>query len=294
MVDRGAEIRLVMDSTSLPYELLAMKKTLDLTPMAGEMLKPKELIELRRTGALTLQDRRVFNTLVDNAWGPNLGVAGHWFEISTGDLRDDTDRNTRLEDSIEKLMQTICVVVEQEDDGRMFEMRTALLSTNKLEIDVNRGVFRYRFTEELSALLRDSTIFAKLDKETMRSFRSKYAFSLYEAVARRIRMKAFMEEMSVEDLRELLGVEEGKLGAYKNLNKFAIQPALAEVNAISDFAVSIMPKKKGNKVVSFLMGWNLKDDAGKQAAYAERQRHSAGRGARTNEGVDVINVEGER
>jgi hypothetical protein len=271
-----------------------MKKTLDLTPSEGEMLKPKELIELRRTGVLTLQDRRVFNTLVENAWGPELGKGGHWFEIATGDLRDDTDRNTRLQDSIEKLMQTVCVVVVEEEDGKQFELRTSLLSANKLQIDTNRGIFRYKFTEELSALLKDSTIFAKLDKETMRSFRSKYAFSLYEAVARRIRMRAFMEELSVEDLRELLGVEEGKLTNYRNLNLRAIQPALAEVNAISDFAVSIMPKKKGNKVVSFLMGWNLKDDAGKQAAYAERLRHSAGRGARTNEGVDVINVEGER
>jgi hypothetical protein len=40
------------------------KRTLDLTPQAGEMLKPKELLELKGTGALTLQDRRVFNTLV--------------------------------------------------------------------------------------------------------------------------------------------------------------------------------------------------------------------------------------
>lgn len=268
-----------------------MKKTLELTPMPGEMLKPKELIELRRTGALTLQDRRVFNTLVENAWGPKLGVAGHWFEISTGDLRDDTDRNSRLEDSIEKLMQTICVVVEEEENGEVFELRTPLLSTNKLQIDVNRGTFRYKFTEELSALLKDSTIFAKLDKETMRSFRSKYAFSLYEAVARRIRMKAFMEELSLEELRELLGVEEGKLTNYRNLNLRAIQPALSEVNAISDFAVSIVPKKRGNKVVSFLMGWNVKDEAGKKAAYEERQRHSVGRGARTSEGVDVINTD---
>jgi len=248
---------------------------------------------LRQTGALTLQDRRVFNTLVENAWGPNLGVSGHWFEISTGDLRDDTDRNKRLQETIERLMQTIVLAVENDENGQpMWEHRTPLISSNSLVVGPNRGVFRYKFTEELSALLKDSTIFAKLDLATMRSFRSKYAFSLYEAIARRIRMKAFMEELSIEDLREVLGVEKGKLTNYRNLNIRAIQPALVEVNSMSDFSVSIAPKKRGNKVVSFLMGWNVKDESGKKAAYEERQRHSAGREARTNDSVDVVTNDG--
>ena len=38
-----------------------MKKSLDLKPLPGEMLKPRELIELNGTGPLSLQDRRVFN-----------------------------------------------------------------------------------------------------------------------------------------------------------------------------------------------------------------------------------------
>lgn len=127
----------------------------------------------------------------------------------------------------------------------------------------------------------------------MRSFRSKYAFSLYEAVARRIRMKSFMEELSVEDLRELLGVEDGRLTNYRNLNLRAIQPAIEEVNAISPFAVSILPKKKGKKVVSFLMGWNAKSEDALREAYAEMQRHSTGRRARIDDTVQDT-VEGER
>ena len=74
------------------------------------MLKPKELIELRGTGALTLQDRRVFNTLIQNAWGPRLAEGGHWFEISTGDLRDATDRNARLSDTIERQDRPVLLV----------------------------------------------------------------------------------------------------------------------------------------------------------------------------------------
>lgn len=252
-----------------------MKPSLDLTPHPGEMLKPRELIELHGTGPLTLQDRRVFNALVENAWGPRLGQGGQWFEIGTGKLREQTDRNTRLTDSLTRLMRTICVVVR--DDGKR-ELRTPLLSSNEIHTTANGGTLRYKFTEELAELLKDSTIFAKLDLEVMRSFSSKYAFSLYEAVARRVRMKhRIMEEMSVEDLRELLGVEDGKLTSYKNLNVRAIQPAVTEVNAITPYTVSILPKKKGRKVTAFLIGWEVKSEEEMKAAYTEMHRHSVGR-----------------
>lgn len=264
-----------------------MKKSLELTPLPGEMLKPKELIELRGTGALTLQDRRVFNTLIQNAWGPRLAEGGHWFEISTGELRDATDRNARLSDTIERLMRTICVVL---DDNGQFELRTPLLSSNKIELGTNRGVFRYTFTTELSNLLKDSTVFAKLDLEVMKAFRSKYAFSLYEAIARRSRLRAFMEEFSLEELRELLGVEKGKLPDYKNLNLRAIQPAIDEVNAITPYTVSIVPKKQGRKVIGFVMGWSTKDQNGLKEAYAEMNRHSVGRRSRLDNDIEQLNV----
>jgi plasmid replication initiation protein len=223
--------------------------------------------------------------LVENAWGPDLGKPGHWFEIRTAELRDATDRNKRLSDSIERLMQTICVAVDKSGE---FETRTPLLSSNKLDIQVNDGVFRYKLTEELAELLKDSTIFAKLDLEVMRSFRSKYAFSLYEAIARRIRMKSFTENLTMQELRDVLGVEDGKLEVYRNLNLRAIQPALTEVNAITPYTVSIIPQKKGRKVVSFIVGWEMKTEEQLKAAYAEMQRHSVGRQARTTDGVEVV------
>ncbi|MFG6528270.1 replication initiation protein [Sulfitobacter sp. M23508] len=256
---------------------MTSKRTLDLTPAAGEMLKPRELVDLSGAGPLTLQDRRVFNELVQNAWGPDLGKGGRWFEIETGRLRSATDRNERLATSLERLMRTICTVVSE--DGKS-EMRTPLLSSNELRTGTNEGVLRYKLTEELASMLKDSTIFAKLDLEVMRSFGSKYAFSLYEAIARRVRMRRFMEELSVIEMREVLGVETGKLTAYKNLNFRAIQPALTEVNALTDFEVSIIPKKRGKAVVGFAMGWNMKNEDGRVEAKKERDRPRVGREAR--------------
>ena len=269
-----------------------MKRTLELTPQEGEMLKPKELMEIRGTGALTLQDRRVFNTLVQNAWGPDLAKTGKWFEIPTGDLRDDTDNNKRLDASIDKLMNTIVVTVVNDADGNpQIKDKTSLLSSNSMDVSSNQGTLRYKFTEELVALLKESTIFAKLDLEVMRSFKSKYAFSLYEAIARRVNMRKFTENLTMEDLRNILGVEEGKLSLYRNLNLRAIQPAIVEVNAQSPYTVSIVPVKKGRKVVSFIMGWETKSVEQQIEAYQEMQRHSAGRKARADGTTEQINTQ---
>ena len=261
------------------------KKTLELTPHSGEMLKPKELIEVRNTGKFTLEDRRVYNALVEKAWGPKLGDANHTFEVPTGDLRPLVGDNQRLKQSLRTLMTTLIEV----DDGDNWKA-TQLLGTAELTTSNNSGVVRFTFPPMVVDLLKDSTIFAKLDLEVMRSFRSKYAFSLYEAIARRVNMRRFTENLTMEDLRNILGVEDGKLDVYKNLNKYAIQPALVEVNAQSPYTVSIVAVKKGRKVVSFIMGWETKSEEQLKAAYQEMQRHSAGRKARTSGTTEHVNT----
>lgn len=262
------------------------KKTLDLTPHAGEMLKPKELIEVRSTGKFTLEDRRVYNALIEKAWGPKLGDANHVFEVPTGELRAIVGDNQRLKDTLRTLMTTL-IEVEDGDNWKA----TQLLGTSELVTNKNTGVVRFTFPPMVVGLIKNSTIFAKLDLEVMRSFRSKYAFSLYEAIARRVNMRRFTENLTTEDVRNILGVEDGKLEAYRNLNLRAIQPALLEVNSQSPYTVSIVPVKKGKKVVSFIMGWETKTVEQLQAAHTEMQRHSAGRKARADGTTEQINTQ---
>jgi plasmid replication initiation protein len=263
-----------------------VKKTLDLTPHAGEMLKPKELIEVRSTGKFTLEDRRVYNALIEKAWGPKLGDANHVFEVPTGELRAIVGDNQRLKDTLRTLMTTL-IEVEDGDNWKA----TQLLGTSELVTNNNTGIVRFTFPLMVVGLIKNSTIFAKLDLEVMRSFRSKYAFSLYEAIARRVNMRRFTENLTTEDVRNILGVEDGKLEAYKNLNMYAIQPALLEVNSQSPYTVSILPVKKGRKVVSFIMGWETKTVEQLQAAHTEMQRHSAGRKARADGTTEQINTQ---
>lgn len=252
--------------------------TLDVAPNLGEMVKPAELIEVKGAAKLTLAERRLFNLLLRHAFGPGLASENRRFEIAVADLREAHESNDRLVQSIEALMTTVVTI--QRPDGSTD--RVQLLGWNNLsDPRRKRGTLKYAIPPELALLLKDSTVFAKLELEVLRSFTSKYALALYEAVARRVRLKhVFTERFSLEDFRDLLGVEADKLKTYGNLNQYAIKPALLEVNALSDFTVSVMPEKTGRRVTGVLIGWGAKDVEGRKAAYVELQRPRIGRKAR--------------
>lgn len=261
-------------------------RTLDVAPNMGEMVKPAELIEVKGSAKLTLADRRLFNILLRNAFGPDLASENRRFEIPLTDLRETHDSNDRLVQSIEALMTTVVTI--QRGDGSTD--RVQLLGWNNLsDPKRRRGTLKYAIPPELAVLLRDSTVFAKLEMEVLRSFTSKYALSLYEAVARRVRLKhVFTERFALDDFRELLGVEADKLTTFGNLNQYAIKPALLEVNALSDFTVTILPEKTGRRVTGVLIGWGAKDIEGRKEAYAELQRSRIGRKARISGTVEDV------
>lgn len=261
-------------------------RTLDVAPNMGEMVKPAELIEVKGSAKLTLIDRRLFNVLLRHAFGPDLASENRRFEIPLSDLRETHDSNDRLVQSIEALMTTVVTI--QRVDGSTD--RVQLLGWNNLsDPKRRRGTLKYSIPPELAILLRDSTVFAKLEMEVLRSFTSKYALALYEAIARRVRLKyVFTERFDLDDFRELLGVEADKLTTFGNLNQYAIKPALLEVNALSDFAVTVLPEKTGRRVTGVLIGWGAKDIEGRKEAYAELQRSRIGRKARISGTVEDV------
>jgi hypothetical protein len=262
------------------------KRTLEITPNLGEMVKPAELIEVRGASKLTLADRRLFNILLHKAFGPDLASKHRRFEIPLSELRETHDSNDRLVRSIEALMTTVVTI--QRADGSTD--RVQLLGWNNLsDPRRKRGTLKYSIPPELAELLQDSTVFAKLELEVLRSFTSKYALSLYERVAKNVRLShKFMERFSLEEFREVLGVEPGKLKTFGNLNQYAIKPALLEVNALAEFTVTITPEKTGRRVTGVLIGWSIKDIEGRRAAYAELQRSRVGRKARISGTVEDL------
>ena len=256
----------------------AIIRTLHLVPQDGEMIKPAELIDIDGATGLTLHARRLYNQLIAHAFGPDMGTEGREWVIPLSELRGSHNNNEHVAESIVALMKTVVTV--RLTDGRT--RRVQLLGGNDMgEADRQHGTLTYSFDPKLVPLLRDSSVFGKLELAVMHAFTTKYGLALYEALARRVRLhNRFYEDFDLEAFRELLGVPEGKLTTFSNLKLRAITPAVEEINAIASFGCQVEPHKQGRKVIGVRVYWWRKDLDGLKEAYAELQRPKIGRRAR--------------
>ena len=254
-------------------------KTLDLKPETGEMIKPSETIDVVFGEALSLNDRRCWNALISNAFGPDMRDEERDFSIDLAELRRNHNSNERVEDTIEKLMKTIARC--KMPDGSI--TRFQLLGGNNMGDPTRpRGQLTYSFDKRLIAAVKDSISFGKLEIAVMAAFSSKYSLALYEHVARRVNLRnRYHEEYTVEQLREILDVQPGQLKAFGNFKQRALGPALEEVNLWAPFTVSLAYKKKGQRVVGASLHWFWKDKEGRKATYEELEKSKVGRKARS-------------
>lgn len=255
-------------------------RTVDARPNAESLVKPGELVDLIEVTPLSLTDRRIYNQLLENAWDAIDKPVSH--VIAKATLRGSHNSNDRLGESLERLMSAI-VKVAVIWDGEPAVERVQLLGGN---IEANRadGLIEYEIPARLRRIIGNSTVFARLQREVMFALSSKYALTLYEMVQKRGNLRwRSSERFSLESLRGILGVPKGKLTSWSNLKLRAIDPAVAEVNALSDFMVAIDAIKTGRSVTHVELRWWRKDDDAAGAADRALQFSKVGRKVRAEE-----------
>ena len=262
----------------------AIVRTIDQRPAPGSMIKPGELIDVLDM-ALTLNDRRIYNLLIANAWDKIGDEATHC--IAKADLRGNHEGSERLADSIDRLMRTI-VRVRVVQDARPAVMKVTLLSRTT-EQDDAAGLLYYRFDADLRQIILDSRVFGRLRKEVMFAFTSKYALSLYEIGEKRRNLQfRWSEVFQLGELRELLGVKPDELVTFGNFNAWCLKPAAKEVNGLAEFSVAFCPVKVGRKVTAVQLAWWRKNEEEVRSAFAEVQRHRTGRRTRLDGKIKEI------
>lgn len=253
--------------------------------MPGEMVKPGELIDIKEISPLTLTDRRIYNLLIANAWERITEPVEHVIEKS--DLRGTHNGNERIEDSIRRLMSAIAEV-KIIRDGKVAIKRVQLLGGN-VEQEGERGRLYYTFPKQLIEIVKESEVFGRLKTQIMYCFKSKYALALYEIVQKRVGLKFKQaENFTVEELRSLLGVPKDKLTRFPDFNKYALQPALREVNALSEHHVTVGMIKNGKRVEQLMLMWREKSAEEKRQVFREIERCSVGRAARIRNTVESV------
>jgi Initiator Replication protein len=268
-------------------------RTIDQKPNGDEFAKARELIEIRGTGALSLQDRRVMNVLYANAGQRLCDEVNH--VIGIADLRGSHKGGERVKDSILRLMKTVVEVPAKDSKGRPATKLVQILSDTTLsdEDDNPAGQVVYSFSAGMREIIKDSTLWGRVRHAVIFAFTSKYSLALYELIAARINLKhMWQEEFSVDDLRALLGVPDGKLERIPNLLQRVIQPAVLEVTKMAAFGVNIEPIRKGGQqrglVTGFRVSWWRKDETELKEAYRELNQPKVGRMARLRQEVEQI------
>ncbi|MFT4117922.1 replication initiation protein [Bradyrhizobium sp.] len=252
----------------------------------GRIIKPRELVDIVEITPLNRSETILYNQLLANAWNNIRDVAVH--KVLKASLRGSHDSNDRLEEAFDTLMGAWAKIRARDPiSGTWSTFRVHLLGTNKEE-ERKDGYFYYTFPADLLAVITQSKAWATIKSHIMYSLRSKYSIRLYEMIERRIGMAKQSEEFTVDELRGMLGVPEGKLERFADFNKYCLKPALQEVNFLSDFVVDIGVVKRGRAVEKLFVTWLRKDPDEMRNAFDEREKSRVGRHARSRGRIDVI------
>lgn len=274
------------------HHMAETKKTLltvDVEPDEHTLIKPGELIDIVELSPLTLQDRRIYNLLILNAWDSITELKEH--RIHKRDLRGAHNVNDRVGDSLLRLMGAIAQLRIERDAGEGVEtfMRRVQLLAGTEESARSNGVVFYSFPAAVRSIIQESSQYARLQKQVMFAFSSKYALALYEIVQKRGNLKyKTSEEFPLDRFRSALGVESGKLSEFKHFKNRAIDPAALEVNGLGEFGCKVEPVYAGRKVTGVRLSWWAKNLDERKHALNELRHSRIGRRARLKGEVATV------
>jgi Initiator Replication protein len=260
--------------------------TIKLKPRELQASKPHELIQVTGHQTLTLYARRAITVLWHHAHLQGV-EEGKDYTIEIDNLKTDRHRGYDVvEDAIISLMKTILTVKLPNGSTR----RVQFLGGNDLD-DPDRpaGVLKYSFDKRLIAVIKDSRVWGKINMPVLMAFMCKYSVSLYENIAQMVNLEyKTMHAYSLEELRELMGVRDGQYKTFGEFNKHVLKPAVTEINAMAPFDVTVLPVKKGKRVVQINIMWFHKDMEALQKAMTEVESTKIGRKARISGTVERI------
>lgn len=275
----------------MPPHLTVLQRTnLDGFPKAGE------LIEISGAHELEAADRAILNLLYQHAHeSGRLGERDAEWEIPLGSLRfaNSHKGNERTLDSLKRLLRVVVTVpVPIPEIGEPGYLLTHLFDFFQLPASEThpRAFVRFGLPRKLQPILARSNRWGRIRAEVVCAMTSKYAMAVYELVCLRANMERSIETFTVERFRDLLGVPPG---AYANGAHFwikVIEPAVLEVNGLSDIGVQIELVRRHPRApaTAVTLAWWKKQGDEFRSAVQERGRSKMGRMARLRGTVEMM------
>ena len=257
--------------------------------------KPWELIEITGAHELEAADRAILNLLYQHAHdsGRLEEERAEW-EVPIAKLRASRHKgNERVRDSLDRLMRVVVTVPFLDSQtGEPRILKTHLFDFFDLSADeaATRATVRFGLPHKLQPVLLRSNRWGRIKAEVVCAMTSKYAMALYELVQLRANLDRCLEIFPVDRFRELLGVKPGAYTNGKDFRRKVIEPALLEVNALSDVGVDIRVDRHHTRapITAVTVVWWKKQGDEFRAAMQERNRSKVGRMARLRGAAETV------
>jgi|TARA_R110002072_G_C7961812_1_gene533981 hypothetical protein len=174
---------------------------------------------------------------------------------------------TIIHDDIEKMRVTIGGLLDETTVDYRHEVSGDIL-------------IKWGFGRMFRRMAQDSNHWAILDRQAVFHLGSKYSVLLFQHIASLQNLKhVTRKRFTVEELRAVFGIPEGKVKRFADLKKDVIVPAIAEINSdLTRLTLTATYHKIGRTVAEVEIAWEVKEDLTK--VKAEHDRPKAGRKAR--------------
>lgn len=174
---------------------------------------------------------------------------------------------TIIHDDVEKMRVTIGGLLDE----------TTVDYRHEISGDI---LISWGFGRTFRRMAAESNHWAILDRQAVFHLGSKYSVLLFQHIASLQNLKhVTSKRFSVAEIRSVLGVPDGKLAQFSNLNLRALKPAISEINSdLTRLHLTATYHKIGRTVAEVEIAWEVKEDLSK--VKAELDRPKVGRKAR--------------
>ena len=116
------------------------------------------------------------------------------------------------------------------------------------EFEYERGIITYSFPHKIRDMILNPKMFGKINLVVIKSLRSRYSIALYELAEDYL--NAQIPKMTMENFRDLMGIEEGQYYKFSMLKKRVIDVAVNEINDRENinFTITYEIEKVGQKI----------------------------------------------
>ena len=245
------------------------------------VVKAGELVEATYPdgASLSAAARKVLVLLLAKAAGDAWQNQEH--QIIKGELRGSHQSNDRLGRVLDELQRVLLRIRVKSPRGHDAMLVAPIVAQRVEELDDDaRSVVFWRFSEPMRRVMQASDHYAELHRQTVLALESRYSVTLYEHGCLLYRRRHPVWQGSLAELRELLGVPEGKYRDWTDLSRKTLGIAKTELDHLAPFTLNWRETRRGRAVVAVELRFDPKGSAAAEAATEELHEGRAGRKAR--------------